>query len=85
MIVMMNRDDRIRLGVQENAFIGLETVADDGIARKIHNLQVIDYDIPSGTCASYFPECNVLIPLSHHEKNAKTPAAKSIPVRVLGP
>ncbi len=85
MIVMMNRDDRIRLGVQENGFIGLETVADDGIARKVHNLQVIDYDIPSGTCASYFPECNVLIPLSHHEKDAKTPAAKSIPVRVLGP
>lgn len=83
MIVMMNRDDRIRLGIEENAFIGLQTVADDGIARAIRNLQVIDYDIPSGTCASYFPECNVLIPLSHHEKDAKTPAAKSIPVKVL--
>ncbi len=83
MIVMMNRDDRIRLGVRENAFIGLQTVADDGIERVLHNLEVIDYDLPAGTCASYFPECNGLIPLSHHEKDSKTPAAKSVPVRVI--
>jgi hypothetical protein len=32
--------------------------------------------------AGYLPECNPLIPLSHHAKESKVPAAKSIPVRI---
>jgi hypothetical protein len=32
--------------------------------------------------AGYFPECNPLLPLSHHAEESHVPAAKSIPVRV---
>jgi len=45
-------------------------------------LRVVAYDIPEGCIAGYYPECNPLLPLWHHEEKAKTPAAKSIPVRV---
>ena len=35
-------------------------------------------------CAGYYPECNPLVPLWHHAEGSKVPAAKSIPVRVIG-
>lgn len=41
------------------------------------------YNIPRHSIAGYYPECNVLIPLSHHAEGAKVPAAKSVPVRIL--
>lgn len=45
------------------------------------NTTVYGY-IPHGCCGAYYPECNALIPLSHHAEGSKTPAAKSVPVRV---
>ena len=82
MVVMMNRDDRLRLGLAEDGRAELVTAVDDGIYRAMGGFQVIDYDLPPGTCAAYFPECNALIPLWHHAEGSKTPAAKSVPIRV---
>ena len=45
-------------------------------------LQIVEYDIPEGCIAGYFPECNPLLPLWHYAEKSKTPAAKSIPVKV---
>ncbi len=38
------------------------------------------YDVPTGCIAGYYPECNPLIPLWHHAKESKVPAAKAIDV-----
>ena len=43
-------------------------------------LAVVPYDIPEGCIAGYYPECNPLIPLWHHAKESKVPAAKAIDV-----
>lgn len=82
MIVMMNRDDRIRLGIAQDGTARMTTAVDDGVTRSMGGFQVIDYDLPPGTCAAYFPECNALIPLWHFAEDSKTPAAKSVPVRI---
>ncbi|MDN2579108.1 FdhF/YdeP family oxidoreductase [Aquibium sp. ELW1220] len=82
MIVMINRADRERLGVAEGGMMRLTTAADDGLARSMGGFQAIDYDLPSGTVAAYYPECNPLIPLWHYAEESKTPAAKSVPVRI---
>ena len=82
MVVMMNREDRVRRGIAEGGSVRLTTAAADGVTRTIAGLQVIDYDIPVGTIAGYYPECNALIPLWHYAEESKTPAAKSVPVRV---
>lgn len=82
MIVMMNADDRIRFGIAKDGKARLTTAVDDGIIRSMSGFQVIDYDIPAGTCAAYFPECNALIPLWQYAQESMTPAAKSIPIRV---
>lgn len=83
MVLMMNRDDRLRLGLEENGRARMVTAVNDGVSRVMGGFQLIDYDLPPGTCAAYFPECNALIPLWHYAKGSKTPAAKSVPVRVL--
>ncbi len=43
----------------------------------------VAYDLPAGCIGTYYPEANVLLPTGHYAKGSKTPAAKSIPVRVF--
>lgn len=45
-------------------------------------LVITPYRIPPGTVASYYPECNVLVPVNHHDLLSKTPGSKSVPVRI---
>jgi molybdopterin-dependent oxidoreductase alpha subunit len=83
MVLFINANDMERLGLRDGETIGLATVADDAINREVHGLRVTRYDIPEGCCASYYPECNPLIPLWHHAEGSHVPAAKAIPVRVV--
>jgi molybdopterin-dependent oxidoreductase alpha subunit len=82
MVVFMNADDMARLGVAEGQMVDLVTAIDDGIERRVNNWRATRYDIPSGMLAAYFPEANPLVPLTHHDSKAHTPAYKAIPVRV---
>lgn len=82
-VLFISADDMERLGLKEGQIIGLATVADDGVTREVKGLRATRYDIPAGCCASYYPECNPLIPLWHHADRSHVPAAKAIPVRVL--
>lgn len=82
MIVMMNAEDMARLGVKADDVVRLETVGDDEIVRSLAGLRVIEFDVPRGCIAAYYPETNPLIPLYQHAEESKTPAAKSVPVRV---
>jgi anaerobic selenocysteine-containing dehydrogenase len=82
MVVLMHEDDIAELGLRAGAQVSLVTAAADGVDRRLEGLQVVPYAIPRRCIASYYPECNVLIPLWHYAEGAKVPAAKSIPVRV---
>jgi molybdopterin-dependent oxidoreductase alpha subunit len=81
-VVLMHANDIDRFGLKESDLVTLSTAVDDGVDRKVAGLRVVRYDIPEGCIAGYYPECNPLLPLWHHEEKSKTPAAKSIPVRV---
>lgn len=83
MVLFMNDEDMRRIGVADGETVTIETVSDDEILRRVSGLRVVRYDIPRGDCAGYYPELNVLLPLWHHEEQSKTPAAKSIPIRVI--
>jgi anaerobic selenocysteine-containing dehydrogenase len=80
----MNRDDMTRLGLTEDEAVTVATVSGDGVGRKIDGLRVHAFDIPAGCAMGYYPECNPLIPLAHHAKRSKVPAAKAVPVTVRG-
>jgi molybdopterin-dependent oxidoreductase alpha subunit len=81
-VVLMHRNDMDRFGLTEGQIVALTTAVDDGVERRVDGLRVVVYDIPEGCIGGYYPECNPLLPLWHHAEKSKTPAAKSIPVRV---
>jgi len=81
-VIMMRRSDRERLGIPKDGKIRLTTACDDARVRSVGDMTVIDYDLPEGTIAGYYPECNPLMPLWQYAEQSMTPAAKSVPVRV---
>ena len=82
-VLMLGRNDIDRLGLRDGQVVALETVSDDGVKRRVSGLRVAEHALPDGCCAGYYPELNPLIPLWHHAKGSKVPAAKSIPVRIV--
>ena len=82
MVLFMNAQDREERGLDSGARIALETISEDGIKRRVDGLTVLDYPMPRGAVAGYYPELNPLLPLDYYDRISGTPAAKSIPVRV---
>jgi anaerobic selenocysteine-containing dehydrogenase len=82
-VLLINEADMARAGLREGQVVALATVAHDNLPRTKPGLRVTPYDIPRGCLGAYYPECNVLLPLSHYAEESKTPAAKSIPVRIV--
>ncbi len=81
-VVLMNPDDIAAAGLTDGQTVRLICDLDDGHDRRLGGLKLVAYNIPRGTVGSYYPETNVLVPLSHHDELSKTPASKSVPVRV---
>ncbi|AHB49245.1 CbbBc protein [Hyphomicrobium nitrativorans NL23] len=82
MVVMMNKDDMLRFGISQEAEIALRTAVEDGVEHRVAGFAALEYDIPPGNCAAYFPECNPLVPLWQFAEESRTPAVKSLPVRI---
>jgi formate dehydrogenase major subunit len=82
MVVFVNKKDRERLGLPEGGKIEMNTASDDGVERRVAGFTLIDYDIPEGCCAAYYPETNPLVPLSRKADRSNTPTSKSIPVHL---
>jgi molybdopterin-dependent oxidoreductase alpha subunit len=81
-VLFMNEVDIERMGLAAGVAVDLQTAVDDGVERRVHGLQIVPYDIPAGCAAAYFPECNPLMPLWHHDPTSKVPGYKALPVRV---
>ncbi|MBP0588284.1 FdhF/YdeP family oxidoreductase [Paraburkholderia sp. LEh10] len=83
MVILMNKTDIEKHHLQEGQKVTLQTIADDGIERRLEGLRIKAYEIPEGCIGGYYPECNVLLPLWHYAEESKVPGAKSIPVRIV--
>ncbi|MBB6226318.1 molybdopterin-dependent oxidoreductase alpha subunit [Polymorphobacter multimanifer] len=82
MVVFMNATDIAAIELVDGDFVDLSCAIEDGHERVVQALRVVEYDIPQGSCAAYFPETSPLVPLGHHDIQAHTPAYKAVPVRV---
>ncbi len=71
-----------RHGLTVGERVALVSDAGDGIDRQVGRLEVMPFDLPDGCVGGYYPELNPLVPLSHHDRASKTPAYKSVPVRI---
>jgi len=81
-ILLMCPEDIAEAGLTHGQTVTLVTDVDDGQDRRLDGLTLTAYKLPRGTLAGYYPECNVLMPIGHHVQLSKTPASKSIPVRI---
>lgn len=80
MVLFMARADMAKHALAQGDLVALRCAAEDGVERRVGGLAVVPYDVPEGCIAGYFPELNPLIPLWHHAKESKVPAAKAIDV-----
>ena len=82
-VVLMNPDDIAEAGLKDGDTVRLVSDYDgDTVERHLGGLKLVAYKLPRGTIAGYYPECNVLVPITHHDELSKTPASKSVPVRI---
>ncbi len=82
-VLLMNPEEIVRAGLQEGQKVALVSDAGDDVHREVGGLTVTAFALPDGCVGAYYPEMNPLIPLSHHDELSKTPAAKSVPVRII--
>jgi molybdopterin-dependent oxidoreductase alpha subunit len=80
-VCFISRADLERLGLAAGEHVDITSVWHDG-DRVARGFLLVEYDIPPGCLASYFPETNELVPLDSYAERARTPTSKSIPVRL---
>ena len=80
-IVMMNPIDVKQSNLCAGDLVNLTSVFQDEL-RHSPNWYLVEYDIPRGNVATYFPEANELIPLNSTASGSNTPTSKSVIVRV---
>jgi molybdopterin-dependent oxidoreductase alpha subunit len=76
-VIFMNGEDIARLGFEKGQTVDITSHFDDG-ERHAYRFVIVDYPIPKGCAAAYFPETNPLVPLGSHAKRSRTPTSKSI-------
>ena len=81
-VLLINPADMRRAGVEDGQVVSLVSDAEDGVEREVSGLVVTPFSLPDGCLGAYYPEMNPLIPLWHHDKASKTPAYKSVAVRI---
>ena len=81
-VLLINPDEMQRANLHEGQVVSLVSDAEDGVEREVFGLKVVPFSLPDGCIGAYYPEMNPLMPLSHHDGPSKTPAAKSVPVRI---
>lgn len=81
-VLFINSEDIALLGLKAGDWVDLESLCDDGVRRFAKRFMLVEYNIPRGCLAAYYPETNALVPLSSFADEARTPTSKSVPVIV---
>ena len=80
-IILMNEKNMQQRGLQKMDVVDLYNYH-DGRERVARKFLVIPYEIPEQCCATYFPEANVLVPITSTAEKSNTPTSKSVVIEV---
>ena len=80
-VIMMNREDMNKRELEEGDVVDICNY-DDGRERIAHKFIVIPYPIPKSCTATYFPETNVLVPISSVAEKSNTPVSKLVVIKL---
>lgn len=79
-VVFIHPEDLKALGAEAGDRVDIVGVHDDGIERVAPDFRFVPYDIPRGSIAGYYPELNVVVPISSAGVESDTPTSKSVMV-----
>ena len=81
-VILMHPADLAERGLKPGDEVDVRSHYGDGVERLAPRFKVAAYDVPRGSCAGYFPELNVLVPINSTARGSNQPASKMIPVTV---
>ncbi|SEC35890.1 formate dehydrogenase major subunit [Nocardioides exalbidus] len=86
-VVFVHPDDVSALGWSEGDVVDLvgewtDPRTGERSERVARDFRIVGYDQPRGCAAAYYPETNPLVPLDHMAEGSRTPASKSLVVRL---
>ena len=81
-VLFINDAEMTRRNLRADDLVDIETIATDGVDRRIQGFKVVPYRLPDGCCGAYYPEANPLVPLDARDPQSGTPSYKAIPVRL---
>jgi molybdopterin-dependent oxidoreductase alpha subunit len=81
-VLFVNEADLAARKLEHGDLVDVETALPSGNRLRLEGLTAVAYDIAEGSVATYYPEANVLVPLSYHDAQSGTPSYKSVPVRI---
>jgi molybdopterin-dependent oxidoreductase alpha subunit len=79
-VVLVNKNDLHRAGFVDGDVVDIYNY-DDNIERVARKFVVIEYPIAEKCCATYFPEANVLVPITSVAEKSNTPCSKQVVVK----
>ena len=80
-VVFLNAEDMTRLQLKKGQWVDLISHFESE-TRRAERFKVIEYDIPPGCAAAYFPETNVLVPIRSVAADSNQPVSKSIIISI---
>jgi len=80
-VVFLNAADIADEGLAAGQVVDLVSGC-DGRERVAERFKVVPYSIPRHCAATYYPEANVLVPISSVAEKSNTPASKSVRIRI---
>ena len=81
-VVFVPPADLARLGIEPLAPVRIES-RHRGVVRAVEGFRAVPMDLPPRCVVTYFPEANPLVPVEHHAWGSRTPASKSVRVRLV--
>ncbi len=80
-VILMNQGDMNKQKLEKGNIVDLYNFH-DGTERVAHKFIVVPYPIPAGCTATYFPETNVLVPITSVAEKSNTPTSKLVIIKI---
>lgn len=80
-VILMNEADIAARGLKQGEVVDITSHFDDGV-RRAESFIVVPYAIPKSCAATYFPETNVLVPVSSVAEKSNCPTSKLVKITV---
>ncbi|WP_019905226.1 FdhF/YdeP family oxidoreductase [Methylobacterium sp. 77] len=84
-VLFAHPDDLAELRAAAGDRVDIVGAHDDGVVRVAEGFRLVPFDMPRGSLAGYYPELNVLVPLSSFGTESDTPTSKSVMVSIRRP